>query len=258
MIVITIANQKGGVGKTTTAINLGAGLAKEGYTTLVVDLDIQASATKGLYGQLAPDQPCMTDVMMGDVPISGILLGTNTDRLFLAPSSESLGQVERKLYRQRAGETVLKEALKDPALRRFSFVIVDTAPYLGMVTMNALLACHRVIVPVTPEYYPLLGLKLLEDTMQELKSNYNARFQVLGYLLTMYDPRERITYEAEDLLRNRFGELVFPSPIRINTKLKAAPAKKSTAFEYEGEDGRGAEDYKALTQEVLRRLGERG
>lgn len=258
MIVITIANQKGGVGKTTTAINLGAGLAREGYTTMVIDLDIQASATKGLYGPLSSDQPSMTDVMMGNEPISGILLGTNTDRLFLAPSSETLGQVERKLYRQRAGEMVLKNALKDSALRRFSFVIVDTAPYLGMVTMNALFACHCVIVPVTPEYYPLLGLKLLEDTMQELKTKYHARFQVLGYLITMYDPRERITYEAEDLLRNKFGELVFPNPIRINTKLKAAPAKRNTAFEYEGEDGKGAEDYKAFTQEVLKRLGERG
>ena len=258
MIIISIANQKGGVGKTTTAINLGAGLAREGYTTLVVDLDIQASATHSLHGNLAPEQPSVTEVFLGKASMSDVVVETGTEKMMLAPSRETLGLVERKLARQKDGELVLKEALRAPGLKKFSFVIVDTAPYLGMITLNALLACHRVIVPVTAEYLPLLGLKLLEETMQGLRAEQNARLEVLGYLITMYDPRERMTFEAEELLRNRFGELVFPMPIRINTKLKASPARRTTAFQYEGEDGRGAEDYQQLTIEVLRRLGERG
>jgi len=246
------------VGKTTTAINLSAGLAREGYTTLLVDLDIQASATHGLYGPLLSDQASVTEVFNGEAGISDIIVKTGTEKMMLAPSKETLSNVERKLARQRDGEKVLKEALRDAALKKFSFVIIDTAPYLGMVTLNALLACHRVIVPVTAEYLPLLGLKLLEDTLQGLRNEHNARFQVLGYLITMYDPRERMTLEAEDLLKRRFGEMVFPTPIRINTKLKASPARRTTAFQYEGEEGRGAEDYQQLTLEVLRRLGERG
>jgi len=258
MIILAVANQKGGVGKTTTAVNLGAGLALEGYTSLIVDLDIQASATKGLIGDISPEMAGMTEVLMDSVPLTDIVVPTDTEKLFIAPANETLAEVDIKLARKQDREMVLHKALHNPALRRYSFVIIDTAPYLGLVTLNALLASHRIIIPVTPEYLPLLGLKLLCKTLDALKEEHNARYKILGYLLTMYDPRERITMEAETLLRQRFGDEVFSKPIRINTKLKAAPAQHKTAFQYEGIDGRGAEDYREFTLEVLRRLGERG
>ncbi len=258
MIVLAIANQKGGVGKTTTAVNLGAGLAREGYITLVVDMDIQASATKGLMGELEESTANMTDVLLDSVSLSDVIVPTGTEKLFLAPARETLAAAEPKLARKKNREHVLKEALKNPKLRKYSFVVVDTAPYLGSVTINGLVASHRVIIPVTPEYYPLLGLKLLRETLETMKSEHGAKFDILGYLITMYDPRERITLEAEKLLRDTFGEMVFPEPVRVNTKLKAAPAKGQTAFEYEGHMGRGAEDYRKFTEEVLKRLGERG
>jgi len=258
MIILAIANQKGGVGKTTTAVNLGAGLALEGYTTLVVDLDIQASATKGLVGEPEDGGPNMTDVLLDSVRLADVVMPTSIGKLFLAPARETLAAAEPKLARKKNREGVLRDAFRDPALRKYSFVVIDTAPYLGLVTINGLVASHRVIIPVTPEYYPLLGLKLLRRTLEQMKSEHGAKFDILGYLITMYDPRERITMEAEKLLRDAFGDKVFPEPVRINTKLKAAPAKGQTAFEYEGPMGRGAEDYRKFTAEVLKRLGERG
>jgi len=258
MIVLAVANQKGGVGKTTTAINLGAGLAIEGYKCLVMDLDIQASATKGLIGELEPGLPSTTEVLLDSTSVADIIVPTGTDKLFLAPARETLAAADPKLARKREREFVVKKALKDAALRKYSFVIIDTAPYLGLVTLNALMASHRIIIPVTPEFFPLLGLKLLRETLESLKKEHGAKYKIIGYLLTMYDPRERITGEAEALLRNNFGDDVFPKPIRVNTKLKAAPAQHKTAFQYEGESGKGAEDYREFTLEVLKRLGERG
>ena len=223
-----------------------------------MDLDIQASATKGLVGEIKPEAPSTTEVLLDSTPLSDVIIPTGTERLLLAPARETLTAAEPKLARKKNGELLLHPAVRDPALRRYSFVIIDTAPYLGLVTLNALLACHRIIIPVTPEYLPLLGLKLLRQTIEKLRAEHKARFKVIGYLLTMYDPRERITMEAEKLLRDAFGEEVFTRPIRINTKLKAAPAQHKTAFQYEGQNGRGAEDYREFTLEVLKRLGERG
>jgi chromosome partitioning protein len=133
--------------------------------------------------------------------------------------------------------------------------VVDTAPYLGLLTINALVAAHKVLIPVSCEYLPMLGLKLLGETLQKLRDRAGAQAAVLGYLLTMVDRRERITVEVEELLRKRFGSDVFDGVIRTNTQHKSAPSHKKTIFEHEPEGGKGREDYEALTREVCTRLG---
>lgn len=255
MKVIAVANQKGGVGKTTTAINLAAGLALKGFSCLVVDLDIQSNATLALYRELSPDEYSIAEALLEEKPVDDIIVETVADNVSLVPAKDTLAGVDLNLANMDAREEVLKKCLSGKAVRKFDYVIIDTAPYLGLITLNAFVACNYVLVPVSCEYLPLLGLKLLNNTLEKVKKGFGSKLRLLGYLITMYDIRENITFEAEDLLRNTFGDLVFPEPVRINTKLKAGPAQKMTAYQYEGINGRGAEDYTFVTEEVLKRLG---
>jgi chromosome partitioning protein len=134
-------------------------------------------------------------------------------------------------------------------------IVIDTAPYLGLLTTNALVAADHVLVPVSCEYLPILGLKLFNETLSRIRSRLHARASVLGYLLTMIDRRESITAEVEALLKRTFGDQVLPGGIRVNTKHKASPSHKKTIFEYEGKAGRGRADYDRLTEEVVKRAG---
>jgi len=138
--------------------------------------------------------------------------------------------------------------------KNYDFLIIDSAPYLGLLTLNTLVAADFILVPVACEYLPLLGLKLLNSTLREVREKRGGHFILLGYLLTTYDRRERITVEAETILRNNFGSLVFPYPIRVNTHLKAAPASQKTIFQYESNSGKGVADYWAASEEVTRRV----
>jgi chromosome partitioning protein len=132
--------------------------------------------------------------------------------------------------------------------------VIDTAPYLGLVTINALCASHQVLVPVSCEYLPLLGLKLFSETMSKIRARLGAPLEILGYLLTLYDRRQRITLEVEQILRRTFGDKILPHPIRINTHLKAAPSHKKAIYDFESPGGKGRVDYQKLTREVMQRL----
>jgi chromosome partitioning protein len=256
-ITIAVANQKGGVGKTTTAVNLAAACAARGFETLLVDLDIQGSASAFLGMSPIEDEVDVARCLLEELPLARAVKKTRVDHLWIAPAGERMSLVDLHLASAFGRERTFERALTTvaPSGVHFDLIVVDTAPYLGLLTVNALVAADKVLVPVSCEYLPMLGLKLLGETLDRLRERAGAKSDVLGYVLTMHDKRERISTEVEQLLRDRFKERVFETVIRVNTQHKSAPSHRRTIFEHEPEGGRGREDYEALAYEALLRLG---
>ena len=254
-VFIAVANQKGGVGKTTTVLNLGAALALRGYRTLVVDLDLQANLTHCLMEPLTDSEPTMCEVILDEVPVTDVLFATDTENLYLAPSGESMANLEINLAAAIGREQALRTALQHPAVKDFDFVLMDNPPYLSLVTINSMVAADYVLVPVSCEYLPMLGLKWLLKTVEKVRKRLHPGLEMIGYLLTMYDRREGITTDVEEILREQFGDKMFTTVIRINTRHKSAPAERKTIFQYEhSKQGRGTVDFAGVAREVLKRL----
>lgn len=255
-LVISVANQKGGVGKTTTAVNLAAGLTLQGYNVLVLDIDIQANATHILHRPLTEDEQGLAEVILEETTLDEVIHDTSTERLSIACSGETMVRVDLALASMLGREEALKRILAESEIAaQQDFIIIDTSPYLGLLTVNALVASDYVLIPVSCEYLPMLGLKLFLSTINTVRKRLNDKLDILGYLLTMYDRRENITFDVENMMREHFKELVFKDPIRINTRHKSSPAHHQTIFQYETKSGRGVEDYTRLTAAVLERLG---
>ena len=248
--VYAIANQKGGVGKTTTAVNLAACVAEAGYDSLLVDIDPQCNATLGL--GIGKDAPLTVyDVLMGTSSMDEVIAPTTIEHLWIVPAGPDLAGATVELPRISGSETRLREAL-EPIRGRFAFTLLDCPPSLGPLTVNALVAADRVIVPVQAEYFALEGLAGLLDTLSLIQRELNPRLTVAGMLLTMYDSRTRLAQDVEREVREHFPELVFDTVIPRNVRVGEAPSFGKPVIHHDPHCP-GADAYFELAKEVAAR-----
>ena len=248
--VYAIANQKGGVGKTTTAVNVAACIAEAGYPTLLVDIDPQANATVGL-GAPKDGRPSIYDVLAGDAEAADALVDTEIERLRLLPAHPDLAGANVELPRRPGSEGLLRDALA-PIRDRFAYTLLDCPPSLGPLTVNALVAADRVIVPVQTEYFALEGLAGLLDTLALVQRELNPRLTVAGMLLTMHDGRTRLARDVEREVREHFPSLVFETVIPRNVRVSEAPSFGRPVIHHDPHCA-GSDAYFELAKEVAAR-----
>jgi chromosome partitioning protein len=248
--VYAIANQKGGVGKTTTAVNVGACIAEAGYSTLLVDVDPQANATVGL-GIARNHRPGLYEVLCGEAGALAAITDGRVAALKVLPAGEGLAGANVELPRQAGFEQLLRERL-DPVRERFRYILLDCPPSLGPLTVSALVAADRVIVPVQTEYFALEGLAGLLDTLALVQRELNPRLTVSGMLLTMHDARTRLGQDVEREVRSHFSDLVFSTVIPRNVRIGEAPSHGLPVTHHDPNSA-GAEAYFELAKEVAAR-----
>ena len=246
--VLAVANQKGGVGKTTTTVNLGAALAEMGYRVLVVDLDPQGNATTGLGVNARNLDTSIYDVLLHDVPIEDCIEPTNLRNLFLVPATIDLAGAEIELVPTFSRELRLKRAIA-PVLDEFDFVLIDCPPSLGLLTINALAAANEVAVPIQCEYYALEGLGQLLSNIERVRANLNPGLSVTTIIMTMFDARTRLGEQVVDEVRRHFGDRVCRSVVPRTVRLSEAPSYGQPIIVFDP-TCRGATAYRELAKEV--------
>jgi chromosome partitioning protein len=251
MKTIAIVNNKGGQGKTTTAVSLGAAWALKGYRVLLVDFDPQASATAALGIEAEDCDTTIAEIMEGIAPITQAVLPTSIEGLDLVPARPSLAEANLYLVQKIGREARLKKELAR-FQDQYHFCLIDCPPSTSLLTVNAIVAAQYIIIPVTPDFLSMKGLAQLQDILREIRSNLDTDVRVLGILPTMVDYRKGATHEALEILRENFKELVFKNEIRINVRLEEAPSHGKTIFQYDPRSV-GAECYWGLAEEVLQR-----
>ena len=257
-VIIGVVNQKGGVGKTTTTVNLGAAIAALGKKVLLIDIDAQANLTTHLGLGHEPDDESPSEDSLLEHTIYDVLKGTKTlkeiiikrsESVDVAPSSLLLSAADLELGGVVGRELILKRALKEIE-DQYDAVLIDCPPALGLLSLNALAAVDKVIIPVQSEYLALHGVRQLLDTIDQVRGIYNTSLIVGGVLICLHDNRKRLARAVSDTVRAYFGDLVFKTVIRTNVALAEAPANGQTIFEYEPKST-GAEDYTSLAKEVM-------
>jgi len=249
---LAIVNQKGGVGKSTTAVNLSASLGQLGYKTLLVDLDPQGNATSGFGLNKNQRELCMYNALLGDTGLAEIIEPVEIEHVFVAPATIQLAGAEIELVSAFSRETKLKTIL-EPVSDDFDFVIVDCPPSLGLLTINALTAVDGLLIPIQCEYYALEGLSKLLDSVRLVKTHLNPDLEVFGVVMTMYDSRTRLAQQVVNEVRDFFEDKVFTTLIPRTVRLSEAPSFGKPVTLYDP-TGKGAEAYSSLAKEVVDRV----
>ena len=252
-LMLAIANQKGGVGKTTTAINLGASLAKLDKRTLLIDMDPQGNASTGLGLMRSERSLSSYDILMGSASLSQVIVPTSIPSLDLVPATPDLSSVDIQLATETARVRRLRAAITSEAVSSYDFILLDCPPSLNLLTINALVASEAVLVPLQCEFFALEGITQLLKTISEIRSASNSRLRTQGVVLTMYDQRTRLTSDVEADVRETLGELVFDTVIPRNVRLSEAPSHGLPALHYDPRSS-GAMAYLDLARELLARV----
>lgn len=251
MKIISIANQKGGVGKTTTSINLSAALAQEGKRVLIIDADPQANASSGLGIDIRQLKTTIYECLVSGQPVKDAIVNTQQENLFILPAHIDLIGAEIEMINIPDRELLMKRMLQD-IKDDYDYVIIDCSPSLGIITVNCLTASNSVIIPVQCEYFALEGISKLLNTIKIIKSKLNTTLTIEGFLLTMYDNRLRLSNQVYEEVKKHFGSLVFNAVIARNVRLSEAPSYGMPVLTYDP-SSKGAQNYKELAKELINR-----
>jgi chromosome partitioning protein len=251
-MIITVANQKGGVGKTTTAINLAAAVANKGFKTLLIDLDPQSNSTMSFVDPRSVARSMFDVLVSEELSFRDVIIPTPVPNLSLAPSKIALAKLESKLIGELDGPFRLKDKIKD-AGTEYDYIFIDTPPTLGMITVNALVASTHVLVPIQSSYFALEGTDDLLETIEKIKARPNPNLQLLGVVITMHDKRTTLARDIHEQIGEVFGDRLFNTVITKSIRLEESPAYKESIFTFAPKSS-GAMEYYSLSEEILSRV----